>query len=155
MTINFNSIGTVLVYAFLVAVLVTAYPFHLLRIAGELEAGNNPCIISSIGSILAALFTRSLPLAFFISSICFYLKRISYSLTSIVRIIFFMVLIINIAIIIRLQSGFNLLFSDKFSLFMGTTTLVAFLIAGLTAQNAVSIPEPELTEVYYSDLTRL
>lgn len=155
MTVNFNSIGTVLVYALLVAVLTTTFPFHLLRIAGELEAGNNQCMIASIGSILAALFSRSLPLAFFLGSICFYLKKVSYSFPSIVRMLFFVVLIINIAISIRLQSCLSALIDDKFSLFMGTTTLVAFLIAGLTAQNAVSIPEPELTEVYYSDLTRL
>lgn len=155
MIINFNSIGTVLVYAFLTAVTATTFPFHLLRIADDMTSGINHGMISSIGSMLVCLFTRSLPLAFFMGSICFYLKKTSYTYTSIVRILFFLVMTINFVIGIRVQGCLQLLFNDNFSLFMVTTTLVAFLVAGLAAQNAVSRPEPELTEVYYSDLTRL
>lgn len=134
------------IYTILLVFLTLSYPFAI-------TSGNiSNSTIAVFAEMIIAGLTRCLPISIMLVIISLLLKKTGHSFSGIVRIMFFINLAICLSTLFSARSQLNNLFSEKVHIFLFLSTLMATFFAGIIAQNAFSKPEPEIIEIYISEL---
>lgn len=154
MTINFNSHWSSTFYIFMATAINTTIPFYLFSVGAGPTGVPGRCLPGILLSIFAALFSRSLPLAFFLTATSFYLKKRSHSFATIIRAAFLVNLVINSTIAFTIRNTLHLKGGGSVTMALIAATLSGMYLSGIIAQNAVSYPDREPQEVYFSDLSK-